>query len=62
MKEKRISNLNEILASKESLVEKMSDDCVTLNQRLEEMGSEKKKYLSKIETILSEQKVLRSKD
>lgn len=38
MKDKRISNLNEIIVSKEALVGKMSDDSASLNQRLEEMG------------------------
>jgi uncharacterized coiled-coil protein SlyX len=41
MKDCRIANLNEIISSKESLVEKLAEDCSMLNQKLETMAFEK---------------------
>ena len=41
MKDCRIANLNEIIGSKESLIEKLADDCSALNQRLEAIAFEK---------------------
>ena len=62
MKDCRISNLNEIIGSKEALIEKQADDCRELNQRIDALYFEKQKYMAKVETILTEQKELRKKD
>ena len=62
MKDYRIANLNEIIGSKETLIEKLADDCCELNRRIEAQTFEKQKYMSKVETILAEQKELRKKD
>ena len=62
MKDCRISNLNEIIGSKEALIEKQADDCRELNKRIDALYFEKQKYMAKVETILTEQKELRKKD
>ena len=62
MKDCRISNLNEMLASKETVIEKLQGENSQIGKRLEGMAIERQKYMQKVETILSEQKELRSKD
>ena len=62
MKDCRISNLNEMLASKETVIEKLQGENSQIGKRLESMAIERQSYMQKVETILSEQKELRSKD
>lgn len=62
MKDCRISNLNEMLASKDDTIQNLQSENRTVTQRLEQMAAEKQKYMAKVETILSEQKELRVKD
>lgn len=59
MKENRIANLNEIVNSKEVLIERLSEEASQVNQKLETMQTDKMKYIEKVETILREQKELR---
>lgn len=62
MKENRIANLNEIVNSKEVLIERLSCEASQVSQKLETMQTDKMKYIEKVETILREQKELRQKD
>ena len=62
MKENRIANLNEIVNSKEVLIERLSGEASQVSQKLETMQTDKMKYIEKVETILREQKELRQKD
>ena len=54
MKENRIAILNEIVSSKESLLDKLGEESSKMTQKLEAMESDKQKYMAKVETILQE--------
>ena len=54
MKDCRIANLNEMLASKEAVIDKLQGENSQIGKRLESMAIERQKYMAKVETILSE--------